>query len=73
LRRNNVSGIAHQKVLPLNDIETLLVEWCIKMAKIGQAVTKENVMDLATKLIEGTTYAKAGAIHNEKKFKANKW
>jgi hypothetical protein len=57
LRRNNLTGFAHQKVSPLDAMEPLLVEWCIKMAKIGQALTKENVMDLATELIEGTEHA----------------
>jgi hypothetical protein len=57
LQRNNLNGIAHQKVLPLSAMEPLLVEWCIKMAKIGQALTKENVIGLATELIEGTEHA----------------
>jgi hypothetical protein len=39
LKRNNVTGIAHQKVT-------------------GEAFTKENVMELATKLIYGTEHAK---------------
>jgi hypothetical protein len=57
LRRGNISGIAHHKISPLNEVEPLLVELCIQMAKIGEALTKENVMDLATELINGTEHA----------------
>jgi hypothetical protein len=31
-----------------------MVEWCLKMARVGMALTKNNVIELATDLISGT-------------------
>jgi hypothetical protein len=56
LRRKNLGGIAPQKLSPLHDLEPLLVEWSLKMAKIGQALSRANVLELASKLIEGTEF-----------------
>jgi Tc5 transposase DNA-binding domain len=57
LKRNNISGIAHQKVSPLEELEPLIVEWCIRLARIGQPLNKRDVMELSTELIRGTKYA----------------
>jgi hypothetical protein len=57
VKRNNLMGIPHQKTSPIEEIEPLLVEWCVKMAKIGHALTRRDVMELATELIEGTKFA----------------
>jgi hypothetical protein len=54
LKRNNLSGVAHQKVPPLLSIEPLLVALCLKMARLGMAMTKRNVIELAMELIVGT-------------------
>jgi hypothetical protein len=57
IRRNNITGIAHQRQSPLIEIEPMLVEWCHKMAKIGMALNKTIVLELANKIIIGTTHA----------------
>jgi hypothetical protein len=56
LRRKNLGGVAPQKLSPLHDLEPLLVEWSLKMAKIGQALSRTNVLELASELIEGTEF-----------------
>jgi hypothetical protein len=60
-RRNNLTGISKHRQSPLLEIEPLIVEWCLKMAKIGMALNRENVIDLTSELIQGTEF--------EKKFK----
>jgi hypothetical protein len=57
LKRNNLEGIAHQKESPLKDLEPLLVDACIKMANIGMALKKEDVIELAMDFMEGTPVA----------------
>jgi Tc5 transposase DNA-binding domain len=57
VKRNNLMGVPHQKVSPIKEIEPLLVEWCVKMARIGHALTRQDVMKLASELIEGTKFA----------------
>jgi hypothetical protein len=58
MKRNNLGGQAHQKVSPLACIEPLIVEWCLKMATIGIALNKKNVLELVTELIAGTEASK---------------
>jgi hypothetical protein len=57
LKRGNISGIALHKNSLLSEVKPLLLELCIKMAKIGETLTEENVIALATELIEGTEHA----------------
>jgi hypothetical protein len=58
VKRNKLSGKRHQQISPLADIEPLIVEWCLRMARIGMALTKSNVVALATDLIAGTVHAR---------------
>jgi hypothetical protein len=51
VKRNNVLGVAHQQVSPLHEMEPLIIEWCMRMAKIEMALTKENVVELVMELI----------------------
>jgi hypothetical protein len=57
LKRNNLQGVAHQKESPLKELEPILVEACIKMANIGMALKKEDVIELAMDFMEGTPVA----------------
>jgi hypothetical protein len=40
--RNNLTGIAPQRVSRLDGIEPLLVEYCLKLSSIGQPLTKRT-------------------------------
>jgi hypothetical protein len=42
VKGSNPTGVAHQKVSPLEKIELLMVEWCLQMAMIGMALTNET-------------------------------
>jgi hypothetical protein len=71
-RRNNVTGFAPQKNSPLHEIEPFLVEWCIAMAQCGQALKRNDVIDLASDLIKGTQSEKNMIEYKRKRgFEAN--
>jgi hypothetical protein len=42
----------------LAEIEPVFVEYCLRLAKMGCALNKEQVLTLSTDLIHGTKYAK---------------
>jgi hypothetical protein len=52
--RKNLTGVAKQKVSPLESVEPLLVEYCLKLSNIGQPLTKFQLLSLAESLIDGT-------------------
>lgn len=54
--KGNVSGLAAQKISPVADLEPGIVEWCIELARMGAALTKDQVIGLANELIQGTKY-----------------
>jgi hypothetical protein len=41
----------------LHEIELIVAQWCLKLTKIGTALSKENVIGLATEMIKGNGYA----------------
>jgi hypothetical protein len=49
VQRNNVSGKSASKMEPI------LVEYCLRVARIGQPLTKDQLTGLALSMIEGTT------------------
>lgn len=57
--RKNIEGQAHQKVSPLLEVEPIIVEYCIELANIGEALTKESVIELMEETIKGTKYEEA--------------
>jgi hypothetical protein len=59
--------VAHQKESPLKELEPLLVDACIKMANIGMALKKEDVIELAMDFIEGTHVAEKLKKYKEKR------
>jgi hypothetical protein len=54
--RKNISGIANQRISPLANVEPILVEYCLRLSKIGAPLTKDQVITLASSLIHGTTH-----------------
>jgi hypothetical protein len=58
VKRDNLLGEAKQKQSPLRDLEPLLLQWCLKMARIGMALTFPNVVGLAKELIADTSSKK---------------
>jgi hypothetical protein len=67
VKRNNISGVAHQRVSPLDEMEPLIIEWCERMAKIGMALARDNVVELVTDLIQETDTAKKLVAFKEKR------
>lgn len=58
VRINNLSGKSSSRTSPLEDIEGVLVDFCIRLAKMGQGLTKEEVIELAEDLIKETEHEK---------------
>jgi hypothetical protein len=54
---NNLTGVCHQKVSPLVEVEELIVDCCIRLSKMGEALTKFEMMDLANDIIVDTIHA----------------
>ena len=50
--RGNVSGYKYQSTSPVSQLEPLLVDYCIRLCKMGKALDKKQVMLLANSLIE---------------------
>jgi hypothetical protein len=56
IQSRNLDGTCWQKVSPINDVEPLVADWCIKLAKMGKALTRDQVVGLMEELIAGTVY-----------------
>jgi hypothetical protein len=52
---------------PIKDVEPIIVEYCLLMAKCGQALTRPDVIELANELILDTDYAKKVIDFKKKK------
>jgi hypothetical protein len=52
--RHNESAISKPSISPLKDVEKISVEYCIRLAQIGNALTKDQVISLAEDVIQGT-------------------
>lgn len=50
--RNNLTGVAYQKVSPLDEIEPLLVEYCIRLADMGAPITRDQLICLADSILD---------------------
>ena len=74
LRTRNVNGMKNVITSPLEGIEPEVVDWCCKASRMGEAMTKYELMELADDLIRGTVYEqkyndyrkKLGIKRNEK-------
>jgi hypothetical protein len=56
IQARNHEGICHQKVSPIKEIEPMILDWCIRLAKMGQALTRDQVVGLADEVISGTIH-----------------
>jgi hypothetical protein len=52
----NVQGINTTQMSPVADIEPLMAEFCIRMARLGEPLSKTLVINLANDLIADTDY-----------------
>jgi hypothetical protein len=55
VHRKNVTGESESRTSPLSELEPILVEYCMRLAKIGQPLTKDQLTSLAISMIEGTS------------------
>jgi hypothetical protein len=53
-KHNNFSGFAWQKVLPLEEVEPLLVQYCRKLANVRSPLCRDQVIGLMESLIHRT-------------------
>ena len=51
---NNAVVYAESRTSPMEAVEPFIVEYCIRLARIGQPLTKKQVISLATLLIKDT-------------------
>ena len=56
VRRGNILGYNPQQSSPMHDIEPLIFEFCVRLAKMGKPLTKTTVIELANSLVSGTEY-----------------
>jgi hypothetical protein len=56
--RKNVFGIASTRISHLSEIEPNIVEYSLRLAKMGNALNKDQVMIFSTDLIHGTKYSR---------------
>lgn len=55
--RNNVTASKKSSLSPLIHVEKIIVEYCVRLARIGNALNKDQVMSLAEDVIHGTQAA----------------
>jgi hypothetical protein len=57
VQANNASGQQPQKITPLWQVESMIVDVLCRLSKMGESMTKSEVMDLADSLIIDTVHA----------------
>jgi hypothetical protein len=55
--RNNVNADVESSLSPLKNVEPIIVEYCVRLARIGNALNKDQVISLAEDVIHGTSIA----------------
>jgi hypothetical protein len=66
IQRNNVVGINKMRIPVLNNLEPLIVQWCIKMSQIVISLTRENVKAIVNDMITGTSFETQFKEYNKK-------
>jgi hypothetical protein len=56
IRNHNLTGYSKSHESPLFEIEEMIVDFCLLLARMGQGLTKEEVIELAVELIKGTVH-----------------
>jgi hypothetical protein len=53
----NPSGFSPQRISPLAKVEPLISQWFIKLAEMGQPLTKNGIISLANEIIDSTYHS----------------
>ena len=56
IKRGNVEGKNSYSLSPITELEPLIVEFCIRLAKIGDPLTRKTVIQLANDLVIDNDY-----------------
>jgi hypothetical protein len=56
VRNHNLTGYSKSHESPLFEIEEMIVDFCLRLARMGQGLTKKEVIDVAVELIKGTVH-----------------
>ena len=56
VERNNLTGFAPQRTSPLEMVEPIIVDYCVRLANMGAPLSREQVIALADSLICGTEH-----------------
>jgi hypothetical protein len=74
IKSGNVTGFIPQRCSPLIEVEPLIVDWICRMSRMGEAFSKQEIIQLADDIIRDTKYAenyikflKARGINKNKK------
>ena len=65
-RRNNPSGKGRGHMSPLNGMEHVIVDFCVKLARMGAPLDRNQVILLANDLMKGTIYQERLALYKKK-------
>lgn len=52
--RSNVTGVSASSISPLNKVKKIVIQYCIRLARIGSALNKDQVISLAEDLVHQT-------------------
>ncbi len=56
IKRGNLDATKTYSISPIADLEPLIVEFCIRLAKIGDPLTKKTVIQLANSFVVDNDY-----------------
>ena len=59
VERNNLTGVAHQRLSPLSEVEPIIVDYCIRLANMGAPLFWDQIVSLANSIIAGTQFKDA--------------
>ena len=72
LKRNNDSGIGDSQKSPMHEVEPIIVDYCIKLARMGSPLNRDQVELLARDIIAGTpTEQRMLAFKKQRKLAGN--
>jgi hypothetical protein len=73
VKAKNPTGFCAQKLSPLHQVEPLICDMLIELARIGEAQTKPEIIELANELIRKTEHAEAYIEFCEKRQITKDW
>ena len=54
--RNNLTGIAKQRVSPISPVEPIIVDYCVRLANMGAPLFRDQIMSHANSIIVNTSF-----------------